>query len=188
MARDVVKELTGVIVFAEIGQAGCVVHRDEMRSIKNAWEILADAATLRCTWVDTDLHNVHLAAGIDVRSIKWLRDRRVLQHRDGNQVWTFILLSEKPMPREIRSVFPVFQVRGGENADGELLSVADHSHPVRRFRVIFRLVPEDFRITELGTVGWYDWILGVLGECVPSIERICNLLSLGFHCIQCVPR
>lgn len=53
------EELAGVVVFAEVGDAGGGVEGGEVRAVEGAGEVLGDGAAERGAGVDGDEENVH---------------------------------------------------------------------------------------------------------------------------------
>ncbi len=111
---NAVEELAGVVVLAEVGDAGDAVDGGEVAAVEVAGEVLRDAAAERRARVDANDEEEHvLLSGVE--------------HGHGDQVGAFVLQAEQAVVREVGGVRPVFQVRGGVDADHEVLRVR-HDH------------------------------------------------------------
>ena len=157
--------MPGVVVLAEIGEAGRVVDGGEVGSVEGAGEVFADGAALGGAGVDADLEDVHLFGCFgDVGGGVGFRDRGIGYHRKGDQIGAFVLEAEEAVAGEVRGVRPVLEVGRGEDADGKFLSIGDHGDPG-----FGGCVPKYFGISKLGAVGRDDGILCILRERVASI-------------------
>lgn len=165
------EELAGVVVFAEVGDAGGGVDGDEMRAVKGAGEVLRDGAAERSAGVDGDEEDVH-ALGAEVGGREGRRDGGVEESWHGYEVGTFVLETQEAGVREVAGVRPGLQVGGGEDADSEFLSVGNDHDPGRRGGV-----PEHLWIAELGAVDGEDGIAGILDKGVAAVGGVGNLLG-----------
>ena len=96
--RDAVEELAGVVVFAEVGDAGGGVDGGEVRAVEGAGEVFRDAAAERGAGVDADGEDPHvLFGGVD--------------HLDRDEVGALVLEAQQAVVREIGGMCPVLEVR-----------------------------------------------------------------------------
>ncbi len=81
VVRDAVEELAGVVVFAEVGDAGGGVDGGEVGAVEGAGEVLRDAAAEGRARVDADEEEVHVLFGC-------------VDHGHGDEVGAFVLQAE----------------------------------------------------------------------------------------------
>lgn len=85
-----VEPLPGVVVFAEVGDAGCGVGGDEVRAVEGAGEILCYAAAEGRAGVDAYGQEVHVLGSV-VRGVERVGEGGVGEHGDFDEVGAFIL-------------------------------------------------------------------------------------------------
>lgn len=74
---------------------------------------------------------------------------------------------------------PFFEIRGGEDADFEGLSIGDYHYPM-----VFE--PGDVGVTELGRGGWNDGVVGIFFECVATVDGVGDVLGLSLGSVESV--
>ena len=74
---------------------------------------------------------------------------------------------------EVGSMGPILEVGRGEKSNGEFRGVGDYHDPF-----LGRGVPNYFWVTELGRTDVEDWIGGIRGECIASVDGVGDVLVL----------
>ena len=83
------------------------------------------------------------------------------------------------MVTEIGGVGPGPEVRGGVEADDEVLRVRDHHHPEGGLGV-----PDHLRVAELRAVDGEDGVVGVFSECVAVVEGVGDFLRFFLRGVE----
>lgn len=126
---DVVEELAGVVVFAEVCEPEGCVCSGKMRAIECAREVLGYGSTLRGSRVDTDLQDIHFIYRSKVRRIQWLSKRSIFEHWQGDEIWALILKAQEPGMAKIGGVRPIGQIRRCKNTNDKVSSVRNDCNP-----------------------------------------------------------
>jgi hypothetical protein len=136
-----------------------------MRAVKSANEILSDGPTEGGSRVDGDEHDVF--GFIAVSGIL---------HAHLNHVWALVLQTSDTIVGEVACRCPVDEVGARKNANLEVDRIRhDHDPALGWF------VPDNLWISELrgvGTAGYDNRVVLVLGEGVAVVVGVSNVLSL----------